>query len=82
MMPGQLGREESDPRQILPSRLGCEPQCGGRLRRKRKKAFELAKEVKAIARERVGRIPAAKPIEPKAARKRPKHPKRNEEEFS
>ena len=52
------------------------------MRRKRKKAFELAKEVKAIARERVGRIPAAKPIEPKAARKRPKHPKRNQEEFS
>jgi len=42
----------------------------------------LAKEVKAIARERVGRIPAGKPIEPKARRKKPKHPKRIEEELS
>jgi hypothetical protein len=41
----------------------------------------LAKEVKAIARERVGRIPAAKPIEPKATRRKPKHKKRIEEEL-
>jgi hypothetical protein len=50
------------------------------LPRKKKKGFELAREVKAIARERVGPIPAAKPIEPKAARKKPKHKKRAEEE--
>ena len=50
--------------------------------RKRKKRFELAKEVKAIARERVGRIPPGKPIEPKASRKKPKHPKRAEEDLS
>ena len=48
----------------------------------RKKRFDVAKEVKAIARERVGAIPAAKPIEPKAARKKPKHKKRAEEERS
>jgi hypothetical protein len=42
----------------------------------------LTREVKAIARERVGAIPAAKPIEPKAARKKPKHKKRAEEERS
>ena len=48
---------------------------------KKKKSFKLAKEVKAIARERVGRIPAAKPIEPKASRKKPKHKKRIEEEL-
>jgi len=37
--------------------------------------------VKAIARERVGRIPAAKPIVPKSARKKPKHKKSIEEEL-
>jgi len=52
------------------------------LPRKKKKIFKLAKEVKAIARERVGPIPAAKPIEPKASRKKPKHKKRIEEELS
>ena len=43
---------------------------------RKKKAFDLKKEVKAIARERIGRVPAAKPIEPKSSRKRPKHKKR------
>jgi hypothetical protein len=47
----------------------------------RKKAFDLGKEVKAIARERVGKVPASKPIEPKSARKKPKHKKRPEEEI-
>lgn len=47
---------------------------------KRKKSFKLAKEVKAIARERVGPIPAGQKIEPKASRKKPKHKKRLEEE--
>jgi hypothetical protein len=51
------------------------------LPRKKKKGFKLAKEVKAIARERVGPIPAAKPIEPKVSRKKPKHKKRIEEEL-
>ena len=46
----------------------------------RKKTFELAREVKAIARERVGKVPAAKPIEPKSRRKRPKHKKAIEED--
>ena len=48
--------------------------------RGKKKTFDLGKEVKAIARERVGRVPAAKPIEPKSSRKKPKHKKRVEEE--
>ena len=43
--------------------------------RTKKKEFNLAREVKAIARERVGAIPAAKPILPKASRKKPKHKK-------
>jgi hypothetical protein len=49
---------------------------------RKKKQFELGKEIKAIARERVGTVPAAKPIEPKALRKKPKHKKRLEGETS
>jgi hypothetical protein len=45
------------------------------LPRTKKKEFKLAREVKAMARERVGSIPAAKPIVPKASRKKPKHKK-------
>jgi hypothetical protein len=52
------------------------------LPRKKKKIFDLGKEIKAIARERVGRIPAAKPIEPKSARRKPKHLKRVDEDLS
>ena len=48
----------------------------------RKERFDLGREVKAIARERVGPVPASKPIEPKLERKRPKHKQRLEEEFS
>ena len=40
---------------------------------KKKKSFDVVKEVKAIARERVGRIPSAKTIQPKSLRKKPKH---------
>jgi hypothetical protein len=46
----------------------------------KKKTFDAGKEVKAIARERVGTVPAAKTIEPKSSRKKPKHKKRAEEE--
>jgi hypothetical protein len=49
------------------------------LARKNKK-FDAGKEVKAIARERVGTVPATKPIEPKSSRKKPKHKKRAAEE--
>jgi len=48
---------------------------------RKKKVFEIVKEVKAIARERVGTVPATKPIEPKSARKKPKHKKPMEEEI-
>ena len=40
---------------------------------RKNKSFDLGKEVKAIARERVGRIPAGKTMEPKSRRKKPKH---------
>ena len=45
-----------------------------------KKPFDLATEVKAIARERVGRIPASKPIQPKPRRAKPKHKNPDREE--
>jgi hypothetical protein len=48
---------------------------------RKKKVFDLGKEVKAIARERVGTIPAARTIEPKSERKKPKYKKRPEEEL-
>jgi hypothetical protein len=48
---------------------------------RKKKTFELTKEIKAIARERVGTVPPAKAMEPKSARKAPKHKKRPEEEL-
>jgi hypothetical protein len=49
------------------------------LPRKKKIRFEIVKEVKAIARERVGPVPAGTTIEPKSSRKKPKHKKRLEE---
>lgn len=41
---------------------------------RKKKAFDVHREVRAIARERVGSVPSARPIEPKS-RKKPKHKK-------
>ena len=48
---------------------------------RKKKSFDFGKEVKAIARERIGPVPAAKAMEPKTSRKKPKHKKRPEEEL-
>jgi hypothetical protein len=47
---------------------------------RKKKTFSAAREVRAIARERVGPVPAAKTMEPKTSRKKPKHKKPPEEE--
>jgi hypothetical protein len=47
---------------------------------RKKKGFDLKKEIKAIARERVGPVPSARPIEPKALRKKPKHKKQIDRE--
>ena len=41
--------------------------------------FRAAKEVRKLARERIGKVPAAQVIEPKPRRKRPKHPKKEQE---
>ena len=38
-------------------------------------AFDQSKEVRAIARERVGRVKPSQTIVPKTARKKPKHKK-------
>ena len=48
---------------------------------RKKKAFSAARELRAIARERVGPVPAAKTMEPKTSRKKPKHKKPPEEEI-
>ena len=47
---------------------------------RKKQTFDAAKEVRAMARERVGPVPAGKPIQPKSARKKPKHKKPIEDE--
>ena len=47
---------------------------------RKKNTFDLGKEVKAIARERVGTIPAGKTLQPKSLRKKPKHKKPPEDE--
>ena len=39
----------------------------------RKRAFDQKKEVRKLARERVGTVKASRPIEPKDTRKKPKH---------
>jgi len=48
---------------------------------RKKKTFSAAKEVRAIARERVGPVPAGKTMEPKTSRRKPKHKKPPEEEI-
>ena len=42
---------------------------------KKKKGFDAKKEIRKLARERVGTVPAAKPLEPKSRRKKPKYKK-------
>jgi hypothetical protein len=41
----------------------------------KKRVFDQKKEVRAIARERIGTVKPSRPIEPKDARKKPKHAK-------
>jgi hypothetical protein len=43
--------------------------------RKKPGKFDQGAEVRKLARERVGIIPPSRPIQPKAARKKPKHKK-------
>jgi hypothetical protein len=41
----------------------------------RKKVFDQGKEVRKLARERVGPVKSSRPIEPKETRRKPKHKK-------
>jgi hypothetical protein len=43
--------------------------------KRRKPRFDQRKEVRAIARERVGTVKPSRPIEPRSKRKKPKHKK-------
>jgi hypothetical protein len=45
----------------------------------RKRRFDAKKEVRKLARERVGTVPAGRVIVPKAERAKPKHKKRDAE---
>jgi hypothetical protein len=45
------------------------------MKKRRKRKFDVKKEVKAIARERVGAVKPARVIVPKTDRKKPKHRK-------
>lgn len=47
--------------------------------KRKKPVFDQEKEVRAIARERVGPVKASRPIPPKDQRKKPKHKKPVEE---
>jgi hypothetical protein len=42
---------------------------------RKKQTFDQKKEVRKLARERVGTVPPSRPIEPKDKRKKPKHKK-------
>ena len=46
---------------------------------RKKPKFQVEKEIRKLARERVGTVPASRPIIPKQARKKPKHKKQLEE---
>jgi len=48
---------------------------------RKKKKFDLPKEIRAIARERVGRVPPAAVIPSKPSRAKVKHKKRQDEEM-
>ena len=43
--------------------------------RRRKPRFDQSKEVRALARERIGPVKPSRPVQPKTSRKKPKHKK-------
>jgi hypothetical protein len=47
---------------------------------RKKQTFDMKKEVRKLARERVGTVPSSKPILPKPQRKKPKYKKPAESE--
>ena len=46
---------------------------------RRRNVFRATKEVRKLARERVGPVPPGRTIQPKTSRKTPKHPKKERE---
>ena len=50
------------------------------MRKRKPRKFDAKKEVRAIARERVGVVPSSKVIVPKKLRKKPKHKRPPEQE--
>lgn len=50
------------------------------MKRPKKPKFDQKKEVRSIARERVGTVKPSRPIQPKDQRKKPKHKKPPSEE--
>ncbi len=49
---------------------------------RRRNQFRADKEVRKLARERVGKVPSSRVIQPKSRRQDPKHPKREKENWS
>ncbi len=49
-------------------------------KKKRPRKLDAGQIVRELARERVGQVPASRPIVPKTARKKPKHKKPPEDE--
>lgn len=43
---------------------------------RKKRTFDVPKEVRKLARERVGRVPSSRPIRPESERQKPKHKRR------
>lgn len=48
---------------------------------RKKQVFDAKKEVRKLARERVGAVPSSRPIEEKPARKKPKYKKAANDEW-
>ncbi len=48
---------------------------------RKRPVFRAAKEVRRLARERIGKVPAGQIIQPKSSRKRVKHPKKERESW-
>ena len=48
---------------------------------RRRNVFRVDKEIRKLARERIGQVPAGQVIQPKSRRKTPKHPKKEIESW-
>jgi hypothetical protein len=64
----------SEARHVSCARLRDILETGPTVPRKKPK-FDMKKEVRKLARERVGTVPSSKPILPKSERRKPKHKK-------